>query len=90
MDKIHVHQESNQGSIRIRQIGSDSVHTAKIDTAIVTFNNSPYRGSYVVTPSDETQTLRTANCELIADIVINPIPSNYGKISWDGSTLRIT
>lgn len=25
-----------------------------------------------------------------AAAVINPIPENYGLVSWDGSTLRIT
>lgn len=49
-----------------------------------------YKGTYEVTPSLETQTLETAYRVLTNNVVIAPIPSNYGKISYDGSTLYIT
>lgn len=49
-----------------------------------------YEGAYEVTPSFETQTLETAYRVLTSNVVIAPIPSNYGKISYDGSTLYIT
>lgn len=51
---------------------------------------SPYTGEYTVTPTTETQTLATANKTLTRDIVINPIPSNYGLITWNGSTLMVS
>lgn len=44
MDKIHVHQESSQGNIRIKRIGSDAIHIAKVDTAIVNIIDTPYEG----------------------------------------------
>lgn len=50
----------------------------------------PYRGEYEVTPSSETQTLQTANRLLASNIVINPIPSNYGLITWNGSVLTVS
>ena len=49
-----------------------------------------YKGAYEVTPSFEKQTLETAYRVLTSNVVIAPIPSNYGKISYDGSTLTIT
>lgn len=49
-----------------------------------------YAGEYEITPSLETQTLETAYRVLTSNVVIAPIPSNYGKISYDGSTLTIT
>lgn len=49
-----------------------------------------YKGAYEVTPSFEKQTLETAYRLLTKDVVVEPIPSNYGKISYDGSTLYIT
>ena len=49
-----------------------------------------YTGKYEITPSLETQTLETAYRVLTSNVVIAPIPSNYGKISYDGSTLYIT
>lgn len=48
-----------------------------------------YRGVYRVTPSAEGQTLPTANKILSMDIVVDPIPSNYGEILWDGSALSV-
>ncbi len=49
-----------------------------------------YTGQTEVTPSEETQTLQTANRTVLQNIVINPIPSNYGKITWNGSTLTVS
>lgn len=51
---------------------------------------SPYDGAYTVTPSEETQTLGTSSRLLSQDVVINPIPSNYGLITYDGSVIRVS
>ena len=50
----------------------------------------PYEGSYTVTPATETQTLLTNGKLLARDVTINPIPSNYGFITWNGSTLTVS
>lgn len=50
----------------------------------------PYEGEYTVTPSMEPQTLDTANRLLARNVTINPIPSNYGLITWNGSTLTVS
>ena len=47
-------------------------------------------GTVINTPSEETQTLQTANKTVLQNIIINPIPSNYGKITWNGSTLTVS
>lgn len=49
----------------------------------------PYVGQTVVTPSENPQTLMTADKVVSKNIVINPIPANYGKIVWNGARLRI-
>ena len=49
-----------------------------------------YDGPYEVTPSGETQTLVTANRLATDNIVINPIPSNWGLITWNGSFLTVS
>ena len=49
-----------------------------------------YTGATTVTPTTETQTLQTANKSVLSDITINPIPSNYGLITWNGSNLMIS
>ena len=49
-----------------------------------------YDGQTEVTPTQETQVLQTTNRTVVSNIVINPIPSNYGKITWNGSTLTVS
>ena len=49
-----------------------------------------YSGQTEVTPSEETQVLQTANKTVLHNIVVNPIPSNYGRITWNGSTLTVS
>ena len=51
---------------------------------------TPYSGAYEVTPTQERQRLSTGGKVLTADIVINPIPQNYGLITWNGSTLTVS
>ena len=50
----------------------------------------PYRGEYEFTPSEETQTVPINGLRATRNITINPIPSNYGKISWNGSALTVS
>lgn len=49
-----------------------------------------YHGSYTVTPADEVQILETKNLQMTDNVTINPIPSNYGKITWNGSFLTVS
>ena len=49
-----------------------------------------YTGEYEVTPSAETQTLNTAGLRLTRPVMVNPIPQNYGLITWNGSFLTIS
>lgn len=48
-----------------------------------------YTGQTEVTPSEETQTLQTANRTVLQNIIVNPIPENYGRLSWTGNTLTV-
>lgn len=49
-----------------------------------------YPGPYEVTPSDTEQVLETDAFYMNGNITINPIPNNYGLITWDGSTLTVS
>ena len=49
-----------------------------------------YYGEYEVTPSTEEQVLPTSGKILSQNITINPIPSNYGQIAWNGSVLTVS
>lgn len=48
-----------------------------------------YKGETVVVPSEEEQILKTGGHTVNDDIVIKPIPSNWGKISYNGAFLMI-
>ena len=61
-----------------------------IYTAINDYVYPIYTGETTVTPSAETQTLSTSGTTLTSDITIDPIPSNYGLITWDGVTLTVS
>ena len=49
-----------------------------------------YTGAYEFTPTQGTQVIEIANKKATADITINPIPSNYGLITWNGSVLTVS
>lgn len=49
-----------------------------------------YTGETTVTPSSETQQLATAGLVIPTDIIIEPIPKNYGLISWSGLGIRVS
>lgn len=49
-----------------------------------------YDGATEVTPSGVAQILQTAGKSVGSDIIVNPIPSNYGLIEWDGSIITVS
>ena len=48
-----------------------------------------YPGPYEVTPGEAAQVLGTAGLLMDGDVTVGPIPSNYGRIAWNGSTLTV-
>lgn len=59
-------------------------------TKVVEHDLPTYTGETVITPSTTEQVLNTAEKVVTRNIVINPIPSNYGLITWNGSTLTVS
>lgn len=49
-----------------------------------------YDGITEITPSNQAQVLQTSNKALTRNIVVNPIPSNYGLVTWNGSVLTVS
>ena len=49
-----------------------------------------YTGSYEVTPSAETQTLNVEGMRMAHPLTVNPIPSNYGLVTWNGSVITVS
>lgn len=48
-----------------------------------------YQGTVDITPTDQAQVLQTKDLVMASDITIEPIPSNYGKIIYNGAYLRV-
>lgn len=49
-----------------------------------------YGGPYEFTPTEDTQTVAIERKMATENIVINPIPYNYGLVTWNGSTLTVS
>lgn len=49
-----------------------------------------WEGPYEVTPSDSEQVLEVDGHAMRGNLVVQPIPSNWGRITWDGSTLTVS
>lgn len=58
-------------------------------TKVVEHDLPTYTGQTVITPSDIAQTLATAEKVVASNITINPIPENYGRLTWSGNTLTV-
>ena len=50
----------------------------------------PYEGEYEATPSQQVQVFYTQNLRMTDNFTVNPIPSNYGLVTWNGSVMTIT
>lgn len=50
----------------------------------------PFEGSYEYTPSEQLQTIPINDKRATQDIVINPIPNNYGLITYNGTSITVS
>ena len=70
-------------------VSESSVSVPASPSLVVEIGGVPYSGSYDFTPTDEVQTIACEDRLMMQDITIQPIPSNYGKVSWDGAAITI-
>lgn len=49
-----------------------------------------YEGSYDVTPTSQRQVIPVQYKTMAEDFIVEPIPSNYGLITWNGSVLTVS
>lgn len=74
----------------MHRVQQGNIHLVGVKTAIIDWEGEKYTGEYTVTPSQETQILSTKDLVMTENVTINPIPSNYGLVTWDGNTLTIS
>ncbi len=97
---VGIQQETNSVEFQQTQseVSFDGTHSIDVEFTQNTFNvefgttiaEGDYSGTYEVTPSNQAQILPTANKKLSQNIIINPIPNNYGLITWNGATLTVS
>lgn len=77
--------------IPLHVIEGDQRIALNVERVRVVYADMPeYEGEYTVTPTQQTQVLQTHGKRMTRDVTINPIPSNYGLITWNGATLTVS
>lgn len=70
-------------------VSEDPLIQAEIETAI-TIVGGRFQDKAVI-PSDEIQVISAdPGYSALSSVTIDPIPSNYGRITWDGSVLTVS
>lgn len=73
------------------EFASDMDFDVESDVEITSSANvDHYTGTYSITPSATEQILNTEGLLCDENIIINPIPSNYGLITWNGAVLTVS
>ena len=67
-----------------------SVSTGMPIVKIYEGDRPPYEGDYDVIPTDTEQILETDGKRMIGNVRVAPIPSNWGRITWNGSTITVS
>lgn len=73
----------------IGQLSGQNSITADITVPTIV-DTDPFMGEYRYEPTNQTQTIEIEGLKATANIIIDPIPQNYGLITWDGSTLTVS
>lgn len=74
--------------VKLKILGSDTLNMG-VSQGVPIYPN-PYTGAVEVTPSEELQTLETRGLMMTENVKVNPIPSNYGLITYNGSTITVS
>ena len=79
-------------SVRAAVAGGISIQAGIGGTLVIPEEVLPdrYDGPYTVTPSGQEQRLRTEGMMMRGDVIIGPIPQNYGLVTWDGIKITIS
>ena len=81
---------TDPGGVEFRIEDEQDVTLVMGDAFIKTGVFPDYDGPCEVTPGPETQILQTMNTSVRADIIVGPIPQNYGLISYNGGVITVS
>lgn len=77
----------------VRRIGGSLSAQAAVTAALSvpeTIEPVHYAGPFEFTPSAQAQEIEISGMMATRNITVNPIPSNYGLITWNGSALTVS
>ena len=88
--ELQIKKISGENAVSIKRISGDkTLKMGQISQGGI-IDAPAYAGPYEATPTQSAQTFSTQNKAMAQDFVVNPIPSNYGLITWDGSVLTVS
>lgn len=90
MPELNHLKHLDQNAVRILAVTQGETRVMELPTTAVQRTVPAYEGETTVTPGNEPQTLETQGKLLNDNIVIHPIPQNYGLITWNGAILTVS
>lgn len=88
---IGVYGKNSAGTVVIPTVWAKAgtIRAGTDDPSGIDPSGPSYEGPYTVTPTEEQQILETAGKSMEQNVIVEPIPLEYAKISTVGSTLFI-
>ena len=81
----------NDSVYEVEAVSNGIVLSSTVASSINIAERVPtYDGPYELTPTDDVQILPIEEKKATQDIVINPIPQGWGRITWDGRILTVS
>lgn len=71
-------------------VSADEALSMELGVSVNTVAGEHYSGQTDFTPTAERQVISTAGLIMDDDIYVEPIPPNYGLITWNGSFIRVS
>lgn len=87
---IPIHVGEVAGDIAVHVGEAAAPVPARLDGPVYSVGVPTYDGPQEVVPGRHAQVLRTDGTKVVGDIVVDPIPSNYGLVTWDGSVITVS
>lgn len=89
MSEVNVQIVPTEMDVSIDSDGMSLSIESNIQMVSEMLDRDPYEGNYTITPTQQRIELQTKDKRMTENIVINPIPHNFGRIIWNGAFLKI-
>lgn len=80
----------SQQNYGLRVIEKNIPISVDVETPIVAGVAKEYEGEYDITPTDTAQVFSTEGKRCPHNFIVEPIPNNYGLITYNGSIITVS